>query len=432
MPRTLDVWFAIGTGSRRLIRACTLRSDCESAVRCHIAMVDVTDVLRRERELRDRESEYHHVQRLESASALAAGMAHDFNNLLMGMIGFAELALAKLPPEHPAYAHVARSLRAANQGRCLTRQLTDLARARARSPVPIDLDAVIVSTQGLVENLVGAHIVTRLSLDAAGCHVLADEGEIEQILLNLATNARDAMPDGGELAIETRPIEPPDTGTARRAVRLSVCDTGRWMDGETKARIFQPFFTTKAVGKGTGLGLATVRDIVRRRAGHIAVDSSPGAGTRISIDLPMTDAPPLSVCQRAPAPETPGVGNVLLIEDDALVRVTVEHYLRQLGYTVIAVATPAQAEARCLERAPEIHVVISDVFLQGRPGTELCRSLSTRVPGARVLFISAHPRGELTRAAGLLQADQLLEIPFERSDLASALRDLTRPPAGPR
>jgi len=227
-----------------------------------------------------------HAQKMQLLGALASTVAHDFNSLLMAIIGFAQLALQEIPPGHPAEEYVERNLQAAERGRNLACQVLDFSRKHPPMAQPVELDAIVRSSAPLLAGLVDESITVRLELGARGRTVLVDEGEIQQILLNLVANARDAMPAGGRVTISTR--ETADAQSLRTPmVRLAVTDTGVGMSEETGARAFEPFFTTKRAGKGTGLGLAIVREIVRRRSGTVHLASEPGEGTTVAIDLPL-------------------------------------------------------------------------------------------------------------------------------------------------
>ncbi len=381
----------------------------------------ITGIIRDVTEERSLEQELRHAQRLEAVGTLASGIAHDFNNLLMGLAGLAKMALRELPPDHPAAGYVRRSLESTERGSTLTRQLLMFSGQRRARAEAVEVDAACRAARDLLDRLVGEHIRLSMTTEAAGLGVLAEPGEIEQILLNLVANSRDAMPEGGELRVETRPT---DDGLS---VAISVSDTGSGMDEETKARLFEPFFTTKGVGQGTGLGLSTVFAVARQRGGEVRVDSEPGRGTAVTVRLPVVARNLTSRTENGGTPH--GTETVLAVEDDPLVRETIEGDLRALGYTTLMAGLPAEALAT-IERAP-VDLLLTDVMMPGKLGGELARAIRARHPALRVLFMSAHPQSELLRLKRIEPDDRLLSKPFGQHELGVAVRAvLDQPPAG--
>jgi PAS domain S-box-containing protein len=379
----------------------------------------ITGVVHDVTEERRLEQEARHAQRLEAVGTLASGIAHDFNNLLMGLAGLAKQALRALPADHPAAGLVQRGLESTERGGALTRQLMMFSGQRRAQARPLELDAACRATRELLDRMVGEHIHLTMETGAPGLGVMAEPGEIEQILLNLATNSRDAMPSGGELVVRTQ--------AEGSWVALSVSDTGTGMSAETQARIFEPFYTTKGVGQGTGLGLSTVFAVVRQRDGEVHVDSAPGRGTLMTIKLPVVAS---NLTTEAPGGATPrGTETVLAVEDDALVRETIQGYLQALGYTALTASHPDVAQ-ELASRAEKIDLLLTDVMMPGRLGGDLASALKQAHPELRVLFMSAHPQSELLRLKRIDPDQSLLSKPFGQHELGVALRAMLAPPSG--
>lgn len=397
-------------GSLRLVRHRAFL--IEDADRVTGIVTDVTDEREFELELRQ-------AHKMETLGALSSSIAHDFNNLLMGITGCAQMALSRLDPDDPARAHVQRGLDAALRGASITRQLLAFGRKRPVEKRAIDVDGVAHGNRELLASLLGGTIDLVIELGAPGARVLADTGDVEQILMNLATNARDAMPAGGQLSIRTALRVSGETD--RCMLALTVSDTGQGMDEQTRARLFEPFFTTKADGRGTGLGMASVAALVARMGGSIDVESRPGGGTTFTLLLPVAT---IELEPDGPAEPPPrGRGNVLVVEDDALVRMTLGHYLHSLGYRALLASSyeDAMRVARSNER---LDALVTDVLLPGRLGRDVAREVTSKHPRLPVLFVSAHPARELIQK-GQVPADALLlQKPFDPALLASTLRDL--------
>ncbi|HVR20303.1 MAG TPA: response regulator, partial [Polyangiaceae bacterium] len=378
---------------------------------------DMTEELRLQAELRQ-------AQRLEAIGTLASGVAHDFNNLLMGVGGCAQLALRRLDPEHPAYGYLRRAVDAILRGANLTRQILRFSDTRRSSDDPVELDTVVMGARDLIHSLVGEQIALSVIAGAPGLTIAADAGDLEQVLLNLASNARDAMPNGGLLVFRT---EPQQGGM----VALTVRDTGVGMSEETKRRIFEPFFTTKEVGKGTGLGLSTVFAVLRRMGGTISIDSALGEGTTFTLSLPVvivdesTDEAPDAA---------PGAGQtILIVDDDPLVRMTVETHVQSLGYRALTASSVTDALRVYTESTP-LDVVLTDVMMPGLLGSDLGRILQKSAPGLAVIFMSAHPRHDLVERGYLQAGSRLLAKPFDARELGRALQQALKdkPRARPR
>jgi PAS domain S-box-containing protein len=403
-------------GSRFPLELGVSEVNLENARRLVYFVRDVTERRQREEELRQ-------AQRLEAVGALASGIAHDFNNLLMGIAGAVQVGLRNLDPQTLAYAQLRRALGATMRGSSLTRQLLRFGDKRRGEASPIELDEVVAGARDLISRLVGEHIQLSFEIAARGIAVRAEPGDIEQILMNLATNARDAMPGGGTLIVRTAPCGqgPSDGPIPGNYVCLVVQDSGIGMDAETKARVFQPFFTTKEVGKGTGLGLSTVFAVARRLGGQVRLESELGEGTTFRIFLPVSEESP-ALAGGAVERATRGSETVLVVEDDPLVRMAVQGFLEGLGYRPLLAVDPAEGLRIAGQRGPEIDVLLTDVMMPGMLGRRLAEAVREHLPGLPAVFMSAHPSDELLRAGRLEPGGRLLVKPFDAEALGSALR----------
>ncbi len=380
------------------------------------------------------EDELRQSQKLEAIGLLAGGVAHDYNNILTGVIGFLELALEKLPQEprlERVRKFVTEARRAANRSVELTRQLLTFSRRSPGSPALMDLNESVERAATMVQRLVGEPVKIEVSLAREGCPVHGDAGQLEQVLMNLAINARDAMPRGGTLKISTEryvadpagarilDLAPGDYST------LVIADSGAGMSDSVKSRIFEPFFTTKEIGRGTGLGLAVVHGIVQRHGGRIFVDSTPGQGTRFTIVLPTVAG--VAVGKRAGdsgargAPPR-GTGSILVVDDDPMVREVTAAMLETLGYRVSKAASAAEAlqvvERECLD------MVVSDVVMPDTNGVELERRLRRERPQLKVLLVSGYARDAFERQ-GVGESDAvLLKKPLTLESLGNRVREV--------
>jgi signal transduction histidine kinase len=373
-------------------------------------------------------------QRLESLGQLAGGVAHDFNNLLAVILGYAKFIERRAEPGTRDEHDSGEIRKAGERATRLTRQLLSFARREVVRPRVLDLTGVVLEMEELLRRTLGEHVVLRTTLAPDLWPIMADHGQLEQILLNLAVNARDAMPDGGTLTVDTENIEA-DTAyvstypnlSPGRYVRLRVSDTGLGMDRATAARAFEPFFTTKSKGDGTGLGLATVHGIVAQSGGSAQIYSEPGLGTTFTILLPTTDAPvPGPSGDERAEPPRGGGETVLVVEDEpALLEVT-RRILDENGYTVLAASSGAEAVALADAHPGEIDVLLTDVVMPEMLGDEVAQRLSRRRPGLRVLFMSgyAQPVVELT--------GEIIDKPFTEAGLLDRLRVLLASAAPPR
>jgi PAS domain S-box-containing protein len=390
---------------------------------------DVSDRIRGEEERAQLEEQLRQAQKLEAVGRLAGGIAHDFNNLLTAIGGYGDLALSRLPEDAPARASVEEMRRAGERAATLTRQLLAFSRRQVLQPEVIDLNAVVTEVRGLLERVLGedVRLESRLAADLGSTR--ADPGQIEQVIVNLAVNARDAMPRGGSLTIATENVELDEAFAARHMgaelgsyVALAVSDTGRGMDRETLERAFEPFFTTKPVGQGTGLGLATVYGIVQQTGGHIRAESETGRGSTFTVFLPRVweDAPARDEATRPARPE--GSETILLVEDEEIVRSLVREMLELVGYRVLDAPDGPAALALAAEIDEPIDALVSDVVMPGLSGQELAARLTAVRPGLRVLFTSGYNEEAITNHGVLSPGSAFLEKPFTAGQLAQKLR----------
>jgi PAS domain S-box-containing protein len=385
----------------------------------------------REAEQRERalEEQLQQSQRMESIGQLAGGVAHDFNNLLAVIMSNAGLLAEDLAEKGLPNEEANEIMEAAERGAALTRQLLAFSRKQHRQVATFVLDEVIADLKTMVRRILGEDIEVKFDLQDAG-GVRADRAQLGQVVMNLVANARDAMPGGGVLTIESRATELDAHGAEGLGlvpgsyVRLTVHDTGVGMTDEVKARLFEPFFTTKEVGKGTGLGLATVFGIVKQSEGAITVDSMPGKGTRFRIYLPRIEG----VASRPNVPraktgETPltGNGTILLVEDELQVRKAVSRQLKSLGYHVLE-AADARAAMSVVEGKHAIDLLLTDLVMPGMDGRRLATLVTAARPEIQVLFMSGYTEHISMRASALVASDRLLAKPFSQRQLSVAIR----------
>jgi PAS domain S-box-containing protein len=376
-------------------------------------VVNVRDVT----ELRRNEEELRQAQKLGAVGRLAGGVAHDFNNLLTVMIGNADLALDRLQDGDANRQELEEIRAAAGRAAELTRQLLAFGRKQVLQPEIFQLDGVVTGIGLLLRRLIGADVELVIRPGAAGAHVLADRGQLEQVIVNLAVNARDAMPDGGTLTIET-------TLRDDAHVALAVRDTGVGMDEETRSRVFEPFFTTKHDGRGTGLGLATVDGIVAQSGGRILVESEPGRGASFTVLLPLAaaqvgEAP--SAPERA-APVVDGRPTVLVADDEALVRGLIVDGLERAGYDVLAAADGREALELARVRLEPIDLLVTDIVMPGMSGRDLAEQLVAERPELKILFVSGYPGGAPGDEAAA-PGPRFLQKPFTLGELAAAVAE---------
>ena len=378
------------------------------------------------------EDQLRHTQKTEAVGQLAGGIAHDFNNLLTVISGYAEIA-QRVIGSGPGAQELTEIQHAAARAAQVTRQLLAFSRRQVLEPAVLDLNEVTASLGPMLSRLIGEHIEIAIHHDDAVAPVVADRGQLTQVILNLAVNARDAMPAGGVLTIATRMVDVDET-TARRQlgvvpgryVGLLVSDTGSGMEPQVLEHVFEPFFTTKAAGEGTGLGLATVQGIASQSGGHVSVESQPERGSTFVVCLP--PAEPTAVAAPQPADPRPdrlsGTETVLVCEDEDGVRQLIELILTDRGYRPLLAARPSHALRLAADHPGRIDVLLSDVIMPEMLGPELAARLRELRPGLRTLFVSGYTAEALHTHGDLPPGSTLLEKPFESTTLLEALRRL--------
>ncbi|MFI5182615.1 MAG: ATP-binding protein [Thermoanaerobaculia bacterium] len=372
------------------------------------------------------------AQKMESVGRLAGGIAHDFNNLLTAILGYAELAAGRLKPDDPSRLELSEIDKAAQRAADLTRQLLAFSRKQVFELRVIDLNRVVSNTHKMLRRLIGEDIEFVMSLKERLSSVKADTGQIEQVLLNLAVNSRDAMPKGGKLTIETSEVELGESYSTSHFdvppgpyVVLAVSDTGTGMDAKALSHVFEPFFTTKEAGKGTGLGLSTVYGVVKQSGGHVTVYSEPGVGTTFRIYLPrVEDAPEMDRGSSAHAALAGGTETVLVVEDEEAIRRLTCRALEAYGYTVLSAAGAREAIRLCEEYAGEIHLMLTDVVMPGVSGRELARSAAALRPLVKVLFMSGYTDNVVVHHGVLDPGTPFLQKPFTPRSLAQKVREV--------
>jgi PAS domain S-box-containing protein len=421
-------------GTRRWLQvdAVPLLGPDREPVQVVSTFVDVTERKQLEEQLRL-------SQRLEAIGRLAGGVAHDFNNLLTIILGSTELLSAQLDSADPRGRYVSEITSAGERAASLTRQLLAFGRRQVLAPEVLDLNAVVVDLDDMLRRLLGPRVELRAVLDPVLGRVKADSGQIEQVILNLVVNARDAMPNGGKLTIETANVDLDDAYARRRMpvqpgpyVRIAVTDTGTGMDAETQAHVFEPFFTTKDLGKGTGLGLSTVYGIVKQSGGYVWVYSELGLGTTFKVYLPRVEAAvPTPRLQPVPGASLHGTETVLVVEDQAELGAIVRDVLQQHGYTVLEANRAGQALQVSDQHPGPIHLLLTDVVMPEMGGRDLANRLAPRRPSMQVLYMSGYTDQSIT-SNGFLEAGlAFLEKPFTSTVLLQKVRNLLDAPLNP-
>jgi PAS domain S-box-containing protein len=407
------------------ISAAPLRSAEGETVGAVVVFHDATERRRLEEQLL-------HAQKLEAVGRLAGGIAHDFNNLLSVISGYGELVLADLAEPGTARSRVLEILRATERASGLTRQLLAFGRKQVIEPRVLDLNATAQDVERMLRRLIGEDVDIQLKLAPDLGRIHADAGQVEQVLINLAVNARDAMPRGGKLTIETSNVVLDEEAVrgyvdveSGHYVRICVSDTGVGMDRDTREHLFEPFFTTKEPGRGTGLGLATVYGIVKQSGGHVWVYSEPGWGTTFKVYFPLygdvaeQDRPQLEM---EPAPG--GTETILVVEDDEMIRSLIRDILESTGYRVLVADDPDSGMKLIGEQQDDIHLLLTDLVLPGMSGRELVDRVSKVKPEMRVLFMSGYSDEAVARHGILEPGLAFLQKPFSRDVLVRKVREV--------
>lgn len=393
-----------------------------------------------ERELRDAgerrqrqrlEEQLRQAQKMEAVGQLAGGVAHDFNNMLTAILGYSELLLEQIGPDKPIGKDLREIRNAAQRAATLTRQLLAFSRKQVLAVTPVDLNEIVSRVEPMLRRLLSERIVIELELANGLNLVMADGAQLEHLIINLAVNARDAMPQGGRLRIATENVEldvnysaaHPDA-RADSFVRLSVSDTGVGMTPDVLGRIFEPFFTTKEHGRGTGLGLAAVYGTVKQLDGYVDVNSKPGAGTTFGIDLPKTDRQRQEPAAALPPGSPVGNETILLVEDEEGVRLFVKSVLTRFGYRVIDVENAEAALAVVVNEQKPIHLLVTDVVLPGIQGPVLASRLRGTWPGLTVLLMSGYADGRVEDTLAALERAEWIEKPFTAQTLLTTVRQM--------
>jgi PAS domain S-box-containing protein len=393
---------------------------------------DVSERVLAETALRRAEEQLLQSQKMEAIGQLAGGVAHDFNNVLSVILGYGELLLEEVPKDSPTHADISVMVGAAQRAAALTRQLLAFSRRRVVQPDIVDLNTIVWGLDKMLRRIIGEDIDLRTTLASNPATVRADPSQLEQIVMNLTVNARDAMPKGGQLRIQTETVTLDERYAAAHVgvkpgtfVRLRVTDTGTGMDAATQKRVFEPFFTTKEAGRGTGLGLSMVYGIVQQSGGHIVLDSELGQGTTFSIYLPEAEEPAAAPQIRRPQTRPPaGAGSVLVVEDDDEVRQVTVRMLRDQGYKVVDTGKADAARTLALEHRAGIDVLLVDIVMPSMSGAALAEELTEVLPGLRVLYMSGYAGALVDREIKLTSSSDYIEKPFSPSVLGKKIADL--------
>jgi two-component system, cell cycle sensor histidine kinase and response regulator CckA len=389
-------------------------------------------------ERRRLEEQFLQAQKMEAIGRLAGGVAHDFNNLLTVINGYSALALDMATKDSPLYSDLQEINKAGLRAAALTNQLLAFSRRQVLEPKVLNLNTIVSDMDRMLRRLIGEDIDLVTVLDPVLGSVLTDRGQIEQAIMNLVVNSRHAMPDGGQLTIETANVELDDAYAREHSgvvpgsyVMLAVSDTGIGMDEQIQTRIFEPFFTTKQQGEGTGLGLSMVYGFLKQSGGNIWVYSEPGKGTTFKIYLPrVTERPARSSQERRPAPPLRGSEMILVVEDEEGIRKLIRSILQQAGYTVVDASNGAEALRFCETHSEPIHLMISDVVMPQMSGRELANRLASLRPEIKVLFMSGYTDNAIVRH-GVLEPDTpFLQKPFTPVSLTNKVREVLEGSAG--
>lgn len=427
-----------GTTLPVLVEDRLLRDKSGQIIGIRSAVEDITERRQTQEALQKSEEQLRQWQRVEAIGRLAGGVAHDFNNLLMTIKGCSELLLNAFDRRDPRREEVEEILKAGERATSLTRQLLAFGRRQVLQPQVLDLNSLVINMDKMLRRLIGEDIHLVTVLDQELWSVKVDPGMIEQVVMNLAVNSRDAMPNGGKLTIETTNIIHDENYASRHIsmkpgyyVMVAVSDNGCGMDKETQSHLFEPFFTTKEKGKGSGLGLSTVYGIIKQSGGNIWVYSEPDQGTTFKIYLPRVEKTARVYKPKASSPTAPGgTETILLVEDEEAVRTMVSKILRNKGYTVLEAAHSEQAFEISERHEGSIHLMVTDVIMPQMSGPELAERLAPRLPEMKVLYMSGYPDNTIVQHGVLEPGTAFLQKPFTLNALESKVREIldgTRP-----
>ncbi len=387
----------------------------------------ITDIT----EKKNLEAQLLHAQKMESIGRFAGGVAHDFNNILSAVLGYSDLILLELPQGHPLRESIEIIRESGEKAAALTRRLLAFSRKQVMDIRPVDLNTVVDNMSKMIERIIGEDIVLTLQKRTPGATVRADPVQMEQVLMNLAVNAADAMPGGGLLSIQTRKTVlsashtlGPQTAPPGSYVVLSVSDTGAGIDPAMTERIFEPFFTTKEQGKGTGLGLSTVYGIVNQHNGYIVLDSKPGEGTTFDIYFPAGEPPLTEPIQVDPGKMPRGTETILVADDNASIRRLVKAMLAPMGYVVLMAPNGDEALEAGRVASGRIDLLVTDLVMPGMSGKELAEQLQSLHPGVRVLFMSGYVGDALLQRGIAIPQDAFIQKPFKRDAFLGKLRQV--------
>jgi two-component system, cell cycle sensor histidine kinase and response regulator CckA len=414
------------SGKERWLRdyTCPIRTEGETrALHVYGAGQDITQRRGLEEPLRQ-------AQKMEAIGRLAGGIAHDFNNLLQVVSGYSDLVLRRLTRRSGLRQYIQEIKNVAEQGAILTRQLMMVSHKPLLQPQVLDFKGIISNITPILQRVLGEDIELTTSVDPMLGHVTADPGQLEQVILNLVVNARDAMPQGGRLTLEAVNVEIDEPHMGRllgmapgEYIKLAVSDTGSGMDAETQAHIFEPFFTTKEPGKGTGLGLFTVYGIVNQYGGNMQVESTPGIGSTFTLHFPRVDSPIKGVAaQSVPQLSSPAGETILLLEDEAIVRDLVRQVLQATGYAVLEAANGEQALQLSHAHRGPIHLLLADIVLPGLSGPEVAEVLASARPEIQVIYMSGYAQDTIKRYGIPERQGVFLQKPFTPTTLLTSVR----------
>ncbi len=416
-------WFAVSV----------TRFESDGRIRVVVAHDNITELRQTEEALKESEEQLRQAQKMEAIGRLAGGVAHDFNNMLTAILGYSDLLYMQLPEYDTRRESIVQIKKAADRAASLTRQLLAFSRKQVLRPRIINLGELVSDTEKMLRRLIGEDVNLVVGSQSDLGQVKADPGQIEQVVMNLAINARDAMPGGGELSIKTSNIEVDRFYMDQHVdikegsyVLLVVSDDGIGIDEETRSQIFEPFFTTKELGKGTGLGLSTVYGIVKQSGGYITVHSQPGKGTSFRIYLPKAAAALAAAPAARPDFRQTVLGSeiILLVEDEEAVRRLIRQVLESCGYSVLEASCGAQALDICERFEGMIHLMVTDIVMPSMSGPELAQHVGVLSPDTRILFTSGYAEGAAARPKMMMSADMFLAKPFTSDSLARKVREV--------